>query len=76
MRIELQDGGRFEGQNEEELVHKIWHSAKFDTSETVEEYMRGFAKRSLQWDGQELDTSSCLAFFNSLVKVGFARVTA
>lgn len=75
MKLNLQDGGRFEGQNADDLVRQIWRSAKFDDSKTVEEYMVGFAERSLLYDGKTVNTTDCESFLKSLVETGFAELT-
>lgn len=68
MFLKLNDGGQFEGKTPDEIVQKIWASSKFDDSKTVDEYMKRFSQRINLYNGETLDTQSCEAFLNSIVK--------
>lgn len=73
MVLKLKDGGRFEATTAKEIVELIWHSSRFDRSQTAEEFMKGFAERSKIYDGKEIETNDCESFLNSIIASGFGE---
>ena len=61
--------------DEKELIEKIKNGTSFFSSQTIKEYMAGFAERAAMF-GYSIDTSSHKTFVNDLIKIGYVQVGA
>jgi hypothetical protein len=73
MVLKLKDGGQFEATTAKEVVESIWHSSRFDNSQTAEEFMKSFAERSKLYDGKEIETNDYESFLSSIIASGFGE---
>ena len=70
MKFRTQDGEVLEAESLRQLAEILWQT-KFIPEPTLEEWMRGSAKRAAMWDGSVIRTSSPEAHVEDLITVGF-----
>ena len=58
--------------DEKELIEKMKNSTSFFATQTIKEYMAGYAERAGMF-GFSVDTSSHKAFVNDLIKAGYIK---
>lgn len=70
MRYRTQDGELLEAESLRQLAEKLWQT-KFIPEPTLEEWMRGSAKRAAMYDGSVIRTCSPEAHVEDLIRAGF-----
>lgn len=70
MKFRTQDGEVLEAESLRQLAEILWQT-KFIPEPTLEEWMRGSAKRAAMWDGSVIRTCSPEAHVEDLIAVGF-----
>ena len=70
MKVRTQDGEVLEAESLRQLAEILWQT-KFIPEPTLEEWMRGSAKRAAMWDGSVIRTCSPEAHVKDLIAVGF-----
>lgn len=70
MKFRTQDGEVLEAESLRQLAELLWQT-KFIPEPTLEDWMRGSAKRAAMWDGSVIRTCSPEAHVEDLISVGF-----
>ena len=70
MKFRTQDGEVLEAESLRQLAEILWQT-KFIPEPTLEEWMRGSAKRAAMWDGSVIRTCSPEAHVEDLIVAGF-----
>ena len=70
MKFRTQDGEVLEAESLRQLAEILWQT-KFIPEPTLEEWMRGSAKRAAMWDGSVIRTCSPEAHVEVLITTGF-----
>lgn len=76
MRYEYADGFRFDADTPEDICAAIRDSMKFQWTDSLEEWMRGHAKRCAMWDGKEYSAESYEKHVADLLRHGVIRQTS
>lgn len=69
MKFRTQDGEVLEAESLRQLAEILWQT-KFIPEPTLEEWMRGSAKRAAMWDGSVIRTCSPEAHVEDLIAAG------
>ena len=70
MKVRTQDGELLEAVSLRQLAETLWQT-KFIPEPSLEEWMRGSAKRAAMWDGSVIRTCSPEAHVEDLIRFGF-----
>ncbi len=70
MKVRTQDGELLEAASLRQLAETLWQT-KFIPEPSLEEWMRGSAKRAAMWDGSVIRTCSPEAHVEDLIRFGF-----
>ena len=69
MKFRTQDGEVLEAESLRQLAELLWQT-KFIPEPTLEDWMRGSAKRAAMWDGSVIRTCSPEAHVEDLIAAG------
>ena len=73
MHYEYADGFRFEADTPESICMAIRNSMKFQSPESLEDWMRGHAERCAMWDGKKYSADSFEAHVADLLRNAVIR---